>query len=98
MFQCNRGFARQLCCMTGAIQFFPWVKMFFLTQNIFIVVAMEHGCHAKPLFYPSYLEPGRITLSLHTVADLKVREAVKLSLAALPKRHENCLFLHRYQN
>ena len=29
---------------------FLWDKMFILRQNIFIVPAMEPGCHAKPLF------------------------------------------------
>jgi len=29
--------------------FFPWERMFFLMQNIFIVPAMQHGCRAKPL-------------------------------------------------
>ena len=28
---------------------FPWDKMFILMQNIFIVPAMQHGSHAKPL-------------------------------------------------
>ena len=30
--------------------FFLWEQMFFLMQNIFIVLAMQHGCRAKPLF------------------------------------------------
>ena len=30
--------------------FFQWEKMFFLMQNIFIVLAMQHGCYAKSLF------------------------------------------------
>ena len=29
---------------------FLWYKMFILMQKIFIVPAMQHGCHAKPLF------------------------------------------------
>ena len=28
---------------------FLWDKMFILMQNIFIVPAMQHGRHAKPL-------------------------------------------------
>ena len=28
---------------------FQWDKMFILMQNIFIVPAMQHGRHAKPL-------------------------------------------------
>ena len=36
--------------------FFLWKQMFFLMQNIFIVLAMQHGCRAKsrpqsPLFF-----------------------------------------------
>ena len=30
--------------------FFLWEQMFFLMQNIFIVPAMQHGCHAKPQY------------------------------------------------
>ena len=29
---------------------FLWDKMFILMQNIFIVPAMQHGRHAKPLY------------------------------------------------
>ena len=29
--------------------FFLWEKMFILMQNIFIVAAMQHGFHGKPL-------------------------------------------------
>ena len=29
---------------------FLWDKMFTLMQNIFIVPAMQHGRHAKPLY------------------------------------------------
>ena len=35
--------------MAGTTFFFPKGKMFFLTQNIFTVPAMQHGCRAKPL-------------------------------------------------
>ena len=37
---------------------FLWDKMFILMQNIFIVPAMQHGRHAKPL------------LTTHTFASL----------------------------
>ena len=48
---------------------FPWDKMFILMQNIFIVPAMQHGRHAKPLFTvifqpPSFLYSGRVLLGL----------------------------------
>ena len=29
---------------------YQWQKKFFRMRNIFIVPAMQHGCHAKPLF------------------------------------------------
>ena len=54
---------------------FLWDKMFILMQNIFIVPAMQHGRHAKPLYScshsqvtPSILSgfPDRLLVPMYT--------------------------------
>ena len=37
--------------MAGTIDSFSHGRNVFLMQNIFIVPAMQHGCHAKPLYW-----------------------------------------------
>jgi len=73
---------------------FPMGKMSFLMQNIFIVLAMQHGlhsCHAKPLYgrnnketvkivkILTYCYSTRKTIKLSSFTFLLVNSAVRYS-------------------